>query len=501
MVGVFGMVGKLEVDRKLHGEFLEAINSITPSKISEKEIVYLFISFDIVNSTQFKEMNYLGWAKVLLELFEQLRKRLQEGLKDNSSTPELWRVFGDEAVFIMPVTSNRMLCSSIDTTYKILNTFIQDLKSGTLFGNNFDKEQIERIKRQDLLSMKATAWIALVSDESVGDKAENIIKTYKPDERRSIVEFLGNDIDTGFRISKYTIDSRLVISFELAYLLAKSTKYLKNLNIVTYKKLKGIWNNRYYPVIWYHNKEQEIKRRKLEETFPFDAMEVEPLIKEYYDNRNPNKKEIFVNSEMFTDVSGALDKILEDRKLASKIENIEKVLENSKNAGDKRIFATTLELHCATICYDPETKQVLIAKRAREKKYMPGIWEFGCAKAKNNEKIAKSIEKEYKEDFGISIKLVNDRSRTEEIPIPIALYELKKNNRKEIEKGIIFLATIKGEFDPKEFHPTTKHSELKWISEEEIDSFNEPTVSDFKQSLHRAFDLINNLEKEDEEKK
>lgn len=45
----------------------------------------------------------------------------------------------------------------------------------------------------------------------------------------------------------------MAISFELAYILSKDTDYLKNIYIITYKSLKGIWQNRMYPIIWYHD--------------------------------------------------------------------------------------------------------------------------------------------------------------------------------------------------------------------------------------------------------
>ena len=49
---------------------------------------------------------------------------------------------------------------------------------------------------------------------------------------------------------KETENRRMVISFELAYILAKDTDYLKNIHIITYKTLRGIWQNRLYPIIW-----------------------------------------------------------------------------------------------------------------------------------------------------------------------------------------------------------------------------------------------------------
>ena len=80
------------------------------------------------------------------------------------------------------------------------------------------------------------------------ERYDNLLERYKLREGYGLIEFLGNDIDAGFRIKKETENRRMVISFELAYILAKDTDYLKNIHIITYKTLRGIWQNRLYPI-------------------------------------------------------------------------------------------------------------------------------------------------------------------------------------------------------------------------------------------------------------
>lgn len=65
---------------------------------------------------------------------------------------------------------------------------------------------------------------------------------------------MGRDIDEGFRLKGYTQDRRLVVSFELAYILECLGKK-KELYIMDYVRLKGVWNNSLYPIIWFHNAE------------------------------------------------------------------------------------------------------------------------------------------------------------------------------------------------------------------------------------------------------
>lgn len=130
-------------------------------------------------------------------------------------------------------------------------------------------------------------------------------------------------------------------------------------------------------------------------------------------------------------------------------------------------------------------KKILIAKRTPEREIEAGKWEFGCAKANRESSISESIKIEYKEDFGIDIKLVLDESRELTEPVPIALYEIEKVDG--IHKGIIVLAEIVGEFEIESFKKTAKHQEVRWIKEEEIDNFNELCVTDFKSTLKKVF--------------
>ncbi|WP_235699275.1 hypothetical protein [Clostridioides difficile] len=116
------------------------------------------------------------------------------------------------------------------------------------------------MKLQNIISLKGAAWIAIVSRNpnfnalENNEQYENISAMYDLSNNYKIFEFLGNDIDAGFRISKQTCPERLVLSFELAYILSRKTDILSKLHIITYKKLKGIWKDKLYPIIWYHNK-------------------------------------------------------------------------------------------------------------------------------------------------------------------------------------------------------------------------------------------------------
>lgn len=465
----------------------------TSTKEQSIQEVILFFSFDIVNSSQYKTINYYGWARTLVGLFDELNKRVKKAIEDS----ELWRILGDEAIFIVRIKKIDEIYDFISLVYKILRETINDIKKGIFFqgGENFSDKEIELMKLQNILSLKASAWIAAVSENTGKDeKVKNIFQIYNLDSKGRFYEFLGNDIDTGFRISKFTSDGRLVVSVELAYLLSKRTDYMEGLYIITYKHLKGVWNEKYYPIIWFHDSKMH-EGASLEETFEFDEEDVNPLVKEYYENRSQKHETFLREKEMFTNTVKALRRIIQDRNLKDKVEEIETIIEKTDEGQHDYIKSPTLELHCVAVCYSQKENSILIAKRSDMRENFPGYWEFGCAKANKDIPLSDGIVSEYKEDFGIDIELIKDECRADKQPIPLAVYQIEKN--KDLHKGVIFIAKIKGEVDVQNFKPTKKHSCIKWIKQSDIDNFTEDAVEDFKETLKNAYQKLTVLGERD----
>lgn len=258
MVGVFKMVGDDKKEIALLQNIAEKITELSHGNGSQgnhhaKRDVVLFFSFDVVNSTAYKTVNYYGWARVLNLLFRNLRENIQNEIK----SAEMWRVLGDEAIFIVKIRDEEELREYINKIYRVMVTTIFRLKSGAFFriDGNFSL-----MKLQNILSLKAAAWIASVNNVgNIGDdeidleEGDNIFERYQSQEGYEIFEFLGSDIDTGFRIATQVREGRMVLSYELAYLVSQKTESLSFLHIITYKRLKGVWKEKLYPIIWYHD--------------------------------------------------------------------------------------------------------------------------------------------------------------------------------------------------------------------------------------------------------
>jgi hypothetical protein len=221
---------------------------------SNKKSLKLFISVDIINSTSYKHSylkeNYLSskWVDNFKEFYEDFPISLQKQyksldkkklLKDKKfKYPYIWKYLGDEIVFVVEIKR-----------FKYLSLHIEALKKAISQRN---------IKDTKVLKIKATAWLAgfPVVNQILGN-----YKVNKKDEvvKKTNFDFIGPSIDLGFRISKYSSERKLVISLDLAYLLAKLTLKEKSYHFYfdKHKETKGIHDGK-YPIIWIDNKNAQV---------------------------------------------------------------------------------------------------------------------------------------------------------------------------------------------------------------------------------------------------
>lgn len=480
---------------RLYSDALEKINRNTQDEKKGSRSVELFFSFDIVNSSLYKDTNYLGWQSVLTTLLTDIQKDVTKEVQQ----AQLWRVLGDEIIFFVTIRNIEEIYSTIDAIYGILVMSNVKLKNEKFFENiddGFSYKEVEWMKKSNILAVQSAAWLAIIlnGENSEFSPYDNIFKKYRINESQQINEFLGQDIDTGFRIKKETQDRRLVISVELAKILSEKTEYLTRLHIITYKSLKGVWQNRLYPIIWYHD--AKVSGVTFEDSFYYDETTYSQLSKAYFLNREKDDGDLA--SYMFLNVHKALEKVIADQKLSSKLERIHKVInetENDVRAVEKEFDNRLLEFHCAAVCCDVENKRVLIAKRKNRKLY-PEAWEFGCAKANIEKNLCDSVKEDYKNDFGIDIDVICNDERTDIEPKPIALYQISKGDK--FQKGVIVVAKIIKNIDKIDevIKKKGKHEKYRWISEQEIETFNEPAINDFKDTLKKVFAMWDEIFKE-----
>ncbi len=299
----------------------------------EKGEFYLFVSLDLVGSTEFKSTCSLkgsyGWVEIIKHFFEFSKRSFAtpkilsiesikvEGFEDSppltivtsnaSSVFDqhrreffLWKTLGDEVVVYLPISDTRDLRSGFysahTTMIEVQNTIDKNtggelsVKGAAWIAKVFERESSSRrnaklfLKNHEGIFFQKNKWAAsfeqkffntiekllsrnkdLISrlkeldpnfvapDEVVHDKERlHVTKEIKKSLDELEPDFVGLDIDIGFRGAGYSWSKKLQVSLDLAYMLSScDDRYLKFLKILKRKRLKGVWSERAYPIIWF----------------------------------------------------------------------------------------------------------------------------------------------------------------------------------------------------------------------------------------------------------
>lgn len=241
----------------------------------------LFMSVDLVGSTSYKNkagsrVDGVGadprWVKQIKHFYQDFPAQIKINYKSKSSSiaeglyaeccPYVWKTIGDEII---------LCCRIIDMQHAFLcvDVFLATLKN---YGYWLDSQAFE-------LDVKGSAWVAsfpnpnitvLVNKDGVvenerfsGSSDEDI--ELQADREPSKFDFLGKSIDTGFRISKYAQQDKLVLSLELAYIISHFS-HIKSEMLKFYLTgkydIKGVLGDRPYPIIAI-DAERSHERRRL----------------------------------------------------------------------------------------------------------------------------------------------------------------------------------------------------------------------------------------------
>lgn len=457
---------KAEVLSNLNLDGTDQTDPLSEDDIDVDNCLYLFISYDLVNSTQYKSHDQ-DWPIVIEQFFNIIEQKLKA--QNPTSNAKLWRYAGDEILFYMEVRDENVLPEALQTSYEVLLHVVNYLHR-------------KYTKTKTILSAKGAMWCARVGHlgslamDQVHHKFKKLgisnilVKIEETTTKRSHIDFLGQDIDLGFRMSKHVVRKRFVVSADLAYLLIQlknsdrknnelAKSLLDKMKIVSYKFLKGIWNNRRYPIIWF----DKANWNRIEETFLYDEKYNYEIVNEI----------ISRNGEFQT--PDYIIKILEE---VGKLENANSLWEyltSLEKKDEKQVIEVPMsklaEIHCAAICIN-EKNEVLLAKRGEHKRIFASCWEFGCGQLRLNESIGDCLKRSYHDDFGVELELGKKL-------IPIDTYEIRSNDVVEVVvPGIIFLAHIKGQQVE-----LRKHKDYRWLPLEDVENFEEETVPNLKQNI------------------
>jgi hypothetical protein len=423
----------------------------------EKDLsgTYLFISFDLVNSTAFK-IRDPQWPPLFNQFFDYCR------IKTKNYFPNChdWKMVGDEILFYMPVTTESDLVDAPTKIFSIMNSCIKYLDN--------------QATTKGVLSVKSVVWTAYMKEQrhfNADISGRNyLIKSVVGGNFQ--LDFLGPDIDTGFRIGAFSLGGKLVVGANLAAILNRlanrKNRLAQRVKIISYELLKGVWSGRRYPVAWYHEQWDNPEKMFLYDE-RFNSELVDSIIRE----KVAEKDSLSDIAKVFSDLHKEQD--LEDvsNGITEQKSKLEEKLE-TKPVGFERLS----EVHLVALCFN-ENGELLIGERREGDKL---IWDFGCSSLQMFQGIEESLEQGYRDDFGVELEKFND-----EYP-PISTYSYFPDSERRTVPGILFLAKVKKASVTEKSIDKISYKGFKWVNPKSIDLIDEKNgVPGFHDSVQRAF--------------
>lgn len=446
--------------------------------MDNRENLYIFVSFDLVNSTEYKVKNKGSWIDIF-KTFYNYTTDCFRGQFENSEV-NVWKYVGDEILYYISIKNKKDLYECLnyvdETLIKIKEKLdqIHDDNSKLLVKSVVTTKDNTKIQKSDnnKLLVKSAVWLANTARNNDKSEIYNNVNIEAQYEYGNLMQdFLGSDVDVGFRISKHVTGGRIVVSAELAYLLitmpvSKGCKKIDDkLRIVDYQILKGIWDGRAYPIIWYCDDWNNIE-------LDYDEHIISSIICNIKYNRY--------------DKISVLQDIYEQLNKKEEIEYLVDLINDDNIKIEVSHPHCKAEIHLVAIVID-ENASIFIAKRSNNKNILPGKWEFGCSQLPLNYTFEQSIKDTYKKEFGIEIVNFDEDN-------VIGTYRLINGDSKK--HGIIFYAETDSKLNNCKY-VENKHSEIKWIKESELDSINDDEiVEDGKRRMMKVFSIWNNKRKE-----
>lgn len=500
----------MEVDEKMQkinvSDIIKSLKGTNTDRKYDEAIdlnkgIYLFVSFDLVNSTLFKSRYMNKWPEFISSFYETVMNQFAVGRFRESSRNvaddemqrtggfHLWKLIGDEVLLYHKVVSKEELYKTIlhinDKRAKLIEETIN--RYGEL--NPLEKRDEYTQLFYQYFGVKTTVWIGSCAEsvEKVSSYYPNLVydsRTYSNEDTdsNSQFDFLGPDVDEGFRLCGYAEKRQMIVSPKLVYLLLLAYEgnaddlnvFNLNFRIVNYVAMKGVWENRLYPIIMFCQCDLD-KEKALEQwknMFEYDAFETSFLytnIEKYgQDFLEDNKFSISNLKNIYTDIVRKKD-----------MDSMLTVFrEQEKSLKDfKRPYANSLwkkkpkfEFHISCLCYDQKQKKYWVTNHPNHG------WSFGCTQITQNDDYYRYITEIYLKKYGLQIYI------DEADPI-LSFYSVNRKTTSESILGVVILVTEvedKGQVDG---------IESKWVSYEESKKLSGNKLSNFEEIVGKA-DMI-----------
>ena len=198
--------------------------------ITKNEEYYLLFSADIIDSTKKKAM-HINQKTSWLPLFKDLYKQFPLIFCKKASNIKVWKFVGDEILFFAKI-------DDMETAPEYVKYFKESLIEWNSIPN---KKKKTYKKIHDHAYLKGAIWSATVPDIDKALKTVIDIDKYNSVIR---IDFLGSQIDIGFRIAKNSSLNHIALSVDIAQLCLRNQNIKKDIYYLESKELKGAFEDK-----------------------------------------------------------------------------------------------------------------------------------------------------------------------------------------------------------------------------------------------------------------
>ncbi len=281
----------------------DAPRSAPPDHRFAQPHLRLFLSADVVGSTAFKQQNKgsdpasrpVGrasaratdqtWLHVALAFYQNIEQRFRETWHDYTSShphddpdferiagepPELWKTVGDEVLFTKLIEQPQQAIFCLHAWAATILELQQEMRSkhqldlkACAWLTDFPIRNVEIALRHDVADSEN-----LLAEDDYFINNQIALEGYYRNRSagRFLRDFIGPSIDTGFRLGQFASPRKLILSVELAYLVATeqarsadeerrygSGPWVTRPFVFKYdgrQVLKGVLGENPYPLIW-----------------------------------------------------------------------------------------------------------------------------------------------------------------------------------------------------------------------------------------------------------
>ncbi len=441
------------------------------------EMINLFLSFDIVNSTRYKSMDKDKWSVAISRI---IRRVIGFFSNNPSGGYDFWKTLGDEIIYTRKIGTVQDLLDALEEIYNTLNLVNQNIAQGGL---------LDEIATE-MLSLKAATWLADLS--STQSRTNNVLTYYQINDKRRQADYIGPDIDTGFRAAHYSMSNRMVISFDIACLLMRYQDVLqeqgglakfdlsKRVHLLTCKELKGVWDGQPYPILLYHGDANV----DFDGSITQDERDRVGTIQEYLAAKEARKQALL--PQYTCAQAQALDQLCHTMRLDDKIHRLMDLMERTGGVSSQEVKALKRVCYSA-VCYtlQQDTLQFVLVKNKDT-----GLWGFGEASFFYGAQFVSQTEKAYHDNFGIDIAIENDTHYYARIPLEVSLTKFAADYR-TYTSHTVFLGRLTQDVSKLLI---ASDAQLMVLSEADISSFQEqciPYLPELLQHCARKIHEIN----------